>query len=326
LPPSIEASFAGHLERALGDSTGYYERIEKILKSFSTYQYELGFNDRVHTEKMADFLTSTKRGDCTEFSNSTAILSRLAGIPARVVTGYLVSKQLQTPVHLQGLFMLRQALEPLQQFPPGQLILVTTAHRHSWVQLYLPDFGWVDFETTEYALPPLPGNDLNALDVVIPLIEEQQLLDPGLKIPWETIILVLLAAAGGALVFLYLYRYGREIYLAVLSRGQGSRALRALLTLLLMKLSVNGYQLKPISQTPLEYARAYPELESFAGVYTRLRFREQLTPPEGDQLWQQLRVEYSGILSRYRRRGFKSGLRRIFSLKGLYYGWSLYWG
>ncbi len=310
----------------MGETTGYYARIEKILRSFSTYQYELGFNDNVQVAKMENFLVRTRRGDCTEFSNSTAILFRLAGIPARVVTGYLASKQLQTPVHLQGTFMLRQAVKPLQQYPLNQLVLVTTAHRHSWVQLYLPGYGWVDFEPTAYALPPLPGNDLNALDVVIPLIQGEDLTERRPQIPWKTVLLVVFSLAAGTLLLLYLYRYAREIYLSAVSQGQSPKALRALLTLLLMKLSTNGYDLKPPAQTPLEYAARYPGLHPFTLLYTRLRFRERFTPEERALHWQQLRERYQQILDQTRAKGLKNGLKRLFSLKGLYYGWSLYWG
>jgi len=320
LPAAVQSSFENHLQQAVGDRTGYYERIEGILKSFAGYQYELGFDDTVHVTKMENFLLHLKRGDCTEFSNTTAILCRLAGIPSRVVTGYLVSRQLQTTVHRQGVYFLREVIESLQEFPLDQLVLVTTAHLHSWVQLYLPGYGWVDFETTDYALPPLAGGDLNALDVVIPLIQGETIGEERFRFPWKSLLIILLGVSAGMVIILYLYRYGREIYLRTLSKGQSLKALKALQTLFLIKLSVNGYDYKASSHTPLEYAARYPELYPFAVLYTVLRFRERFDPGEKELRWQQLRASYSRILEDCRRTGVKSRLRRLFSLRSLYYG------
>jgi transglutaminase-like putative cysteine protease len=311
-------SFLSYLSQALGDTTGYYGRIQAILESFSTFQYDIGFDDNTSVAKMEHFLTDRRQGDCTEFSNTSAILLRLAGIPARVVTGYLASRDLQSFAHLRGLFMLREAIPELQEYPFGNLYLVTTAQRHSWVQAYIPSFGWVDFESTAYALPPPPGRDPNSMNVVIPLIQGEQ-LRPGFRFPWLLAMQFLLALTALVLIGVYVFRFARKAYLRGVSRREDLRALKALYTLLLIRLAEGGWEVKRPFLTPMEYAVDHPELHSFAEIYTMLRFRENLEPGERAEAWRALRTSYREILEMSRRPGLLAGLRRVFSLKGLYY-------
>jgi transglutaminase-like putative cysteine protease len=320
IPLSAEhrQSFLSYLEEAVGDKTGYYQRIEAILKSFSTFQYDIGFDDNTTVARMERFLLDQRRGDCTEFSNTSAILFRLAGIPARVVTGYLASRNLQSFAHLRGLFMLREAIPELQEFPFGDLYLVTTAQRHSWVQVYIPSFGWVDFESTAYALPPPPGRNPNSMNVVIPLIQGEE-LRRGFRFPWLLALQFLLALTVLTLVGIYTFRFARKLYLRSVSRREDLRALKALYTLLLIQLAERGWEVKRPFLTPMEYADDHPELEGFAEIYTMLRFRENLEPGERTEAWRALRAGYREILESSRRPGLFAALRRAFSLKGLYY-------
>jgi transglutaminase-like putative cysteine protease len=319
LPPDAQSAFQAHLQRVLSGKTGYLERIAAILKGYSTYQYELGYNEDTSVARMEEFLVRTRTGDCTEFSNSAAILLRLAGIPSRVVTGYLASRDLQSFAHMQAIRVLRRAIPPLQEFPPGELYLVTTSQRHSWVQAWLPGYGWVDIESTAFAIPPPPGKNPGDMDVVIPLIQPQPQDQPVFRFPWLLAMQALAGLALAGLVGLYLYRLLRQAWLALMALGTGTRALRALYQLLLVRLSGRGYELKKPSQTPAEYARRYPELGRFAALYTRLRYREQMNAEERAQAWEELRASYAEILRLTRRSGLGPLARRLFSLRALYY-------
>lgn len=89
-----------------------------------------------------------KVGYCEQFAAAMAYLSRLAGIPARVVVGF-------TPGTLRN---------------DGRYV-VTNRDAHAWPELYFPSTGWVRFEPTTrngtqrpgYAVPPDtspgPGED-----------------------------------------------------------------------------------------------------------------------------------------------------------------------
>jgi transglutaminase-like putative cysteine protease len=108
--------------------------------------------------------------------------------------------------------MLRQALPPLQAFPLEELFLVTTAHRHSWAQFWLPRYGWVDFATTSFAIPPLGFGDPNNRDVVIPLIREDSPLVPIPIFPWKTLLRFICILGVLCIAALYGFRYGRELW------------------------------------------------------------------------------------------------------------------
>jgi len=310
--------FLGYLAGLLKQGMSPWQRIDGILRGWGGHQYQIGFTDDVSVDRMKSFLTEDKTGDCTEFSNTTALLARLAGIPSRVVTGWLASSDLQTPAHVRGLLLLKERIPLLKQIPLEELFLVTNAHRHSWVQLYLAEFGWVDFETTAYALPPPPGGDANSMDVVIPLIEERD-SEHQAPFPWLLLarIMGIVALVGAAVV--YLYRYGSEIVLRLLARRRDRIGLRALYRLLLMRLAAEGYQVKVPSETPLEYSGRYSLLAEFAALYTRLYYRSR--SDADDELWAQVRAAWTEILNKARRKGPGGLLRRSFSLRGLYYQW-----
>lgn len=312
-------SFLSYLQQAIEGTDGYFERIEAILKSFSSFQYDIGFDDNTSVAKMERFLLDKRQGDCTEFSNTAAILLRLADVPARVVTGYLASRDLQSFAHLRGLFMLREAIPELQEHPFRDLYLVTTAQRHSWVQVYIPSFGWVDLESTAYALPPPPSRNPNSMNVVIPLIQGEETEHRGFRFPWLLAFQALLALAVLSLAGLYTFRFARKLYLRGLIRREDLRGLKALYTLLLINLAERGMEVKRPFLTPMEYAREHPELSRFAGLYTMLRFRERLGAEERTRAWRALRACYGEILAAGKRPGLAAALRRVFSLKGLYY-------
>ncbi len=323
LDPAQERDFRRHLaqaKRGLKDP-GYFELLEAILRGFEKYQYEMGFDEDTRSAKLHEFLTKTKTGDCTEFAHTAAMLARLEGIPARVVVGYLASDDLQTPAHIRGMHELRKRIKPLQDFPMEHLYLVTNAHRHAWVQFFLPGFGWIDFETTAFAIPPEPEMNANNMDVLIPMIEEEAVPQkkPEFVFPTRLALRVLAIAILGVLALLYLMRLGREWYYYFASRGRSRRALKSRFTYLLMQLARDGQPIKAPSQTSLEYAEERPALRPFAATYTTLLFKRNYAAGEEEALWQRLNEQHRSALVELRRPGLLSVLRRLLSLRSLYY-------
>jgi transglutaminase-like putative cysteine protease len=315
--------FEAHLRGALEGKAGYFEKIVAILRSFSAFQYNIGYDENTSISAMVDFLTFTKEGDCTEFSNTSAILARLAGIPSRVVTGFLASGDLQTMSHIRGLAILRGAIKPLREYPLEELFLVTTAHRHSWVQFWLPEYGWVDFETTSFALPPTGSGDPNNQDVVIPLLQEDPSLVPVRSFPWRTLLRWGAYLLAGAIFLAYSFRYGREAYLTLRSRRTDDGGVRALYRLLLIRLASEGRPLTTPAKTTREYSDFFPEepaFAEFAALYTRLRYREN-SPEERAALHASLSREFLLVTEGLRRPGPAGALRRLFSLRSLSYIW-----
>jgi hypothetical protein len=320
----FEAHLRGALEAARGENVpeGPFGRILAILKSFSAFQYNAGYTDDTSIPALVDFLTYTKEGDCTEFSNTAAVLGRLAGIPSRVVTGFLAAEDLQTPAHLRGLAVLRNQIELLQKFPPEDLFLVTTAHRHSWTQFWLSGYGWVDFEATAFAIPPIGLGDANNRDVVIPLFEKDPEITPLRSFPWRPVMRALGILLCAAIASAYALRYGRELLLLFRARRCDGKGVIAVYKLLLMRLAAEGRPIKPPSQTSFDYAGFFPDepaFKPFAALYTQLRYRDFSDKTELVQVHEALRGEYRKILAGQRRGGPLGALRRVFSLRGLAY-------
>lgn len=75
------------------------------------------------------FLFEAKNGYCTHFASSFAIAARIVGIPSRVVSGYKADYSSRIENYL----------------------VVKQKDAHAWVELYLPNKGWVRFEPTATA-------------------------------------------------------------------------------------------------------------------------------------------------------------------------------
>ena len=312
--------------RIMGDlRNDYMETILAILLSFSEYQYNVNTNHYSSVADMIQFLTVTREGDCVEFSNTAALLGRLAGIPSRVVTGFLAAHGLQTPAHLRGLAALRSRIPILQEFPFDDLILVTDAHGHSWTQFYVPEFGWLDFEATAFAIPPTGLGDGNLRDVVIPLFDENRLFAPVRAFPWQPVLRTMLFLAFLSLVGAYVLRYGREFALGMSARRGGRAGARSLYLLLLARLAADGKPIKPVSKTAPEYARLFDGTEQdsaftpFAELYSELRWRQFGDTAEMEKRFERLKDEYNRLLAENRRRGVLAGISRVFSLRALAY-------
>jgi len=111
-----------------------YEDVDKralALKDFFksqalTYTLKPDALDTNHTTD--SFLFDKKRGYCVHFASSFVTMARMAGIPARVVTGYKSDKE-----------------ESLNNY-----LAVKEKDAHAWTELYI-NKHWVRFETTNTA-------------------------------------------------------------------------------------------------------------------------------------------------------------------------------
>ena len=302
----------------------HLEKIIALLSSFNTFQYNLNYDENHSIDALKDFLFTYKEGDCVEFSNTLALLGRLAGIPSRVVTGYLAAESLQTIAHLRGIASLQAQIPALQQFPFENLYMVTNIHSHSWAQFYIPGYGWLDFEATSFAIPPAGMGDFNNWDVVIPLIDENRTFTQVRRFPWQAAGRTLLTLAIIALITAYILRYGRELILYIAAKQSSRKGARALYLLLLARLAADNQPIKPASKTASEYSQLFadketPHFKNFANIYSQLRWRNFETQTDFDTHFTQLKKEYQNILTTTRKKGIHRWLLRIINLKGLAY-------
>ena len=321
LPAAQKARLKQWVQSHMGENGGYFARLNAILQGYRDYRYKMGFSEDSSVAAIEKFLFQTKEGDCTEFANATALLARIAGIPARVVTGYIASKDLQTPAHRGGIKHLREKIPALQKFPIEDLYLVTTSHHHAWAQVYMPGYGWVDIETTSFAIPPPPEFDPNAMDVIIPMIdEEENAKEPqDFAFPWVFAGKLLGGLAILVIAGLYMFRFGRLAYHAIGARKNNRRGLDHILSLLYIRLAENGQPVRRLSETPIEYGSHSRFTAPFAGTYTMLRFKETMTDEQRKQAFDQLRKEYKDVLVASKKPGLWSWLKRTFTLRGFRY-------
>jgi len=71
-----------------------------------------------------------RRGVCQDFAHLLIAGMRVMGLPARYVSGYLLTRP-----------------------PPGKEKLVGADASHAWVSVWAPDAGWVDFDPTNDLIP-----------------------------------------------------------------------------------------------------------------------------------------------------------------------------
>jgi transglutaminase-like putative cysteine protease len=99
--------------------------IESYLRK--TYPYDLNIPAPPEDQDVADyFLFDLRRGYCDYYATAMVVLARASGIPARFVSGYS-----------SGGYDAANA-----QY------VVRELNAHSWVEIYFPEIGWVEFEPT----------------------------------------------------------------------------------------------------------------------------------------------------------------------------------
>jgi len=123
--PELAHTFAAHaasdLERA--------RAIERHLRSDFGYTLELPRQEV--QDPLAYFLFTRKKGYCEYFASAMTVMLRTLGIPARLVTGFQ-----------SGIYN-----------PISELWVVRASDAHSWVEGWIPGYGWITFDPT----PPDPN-------------------------------------------------------------------------------------------------------------------------------------------------------------------------
>jgi transglutaminase-like putative cysteine protease len=102
------------------------EYVQRLLDYFGGEQFTYSEVPPKESSTLDGFLFETKQGYCQQYSGAMALLLRMAGIPARVVSGFSTgATDLKT-----GEFVVRDF------------------DAHSWVEVYYPSWGWLTFDPT----------------------------------------------------------------------------------------------------------------------------------------------------------------------------------
>ncbi len=106
--------------------------VQAVLRSFNQDGFTYTLTPPLLGEHSVDeFLFAAKSGFCEHFSSAFVVLMRAAGIPARIVTGYLGGE-----------------LNPI-----GDYLIVRQADAHAWSEVWLQDEGWVRVDPTAAVSP-----------------------------------------------------------------------------------------------------------------------------------------------------------------------------
>ncbi|MBV8144670.1 MAG: DUF3488 domain-containing protein [Gammaproteobacteria bacterium] len=87
--------------------------------------------ERLGPDAIDDFLFRTRVGFCGHYASAFVVLMRGAGIPARVVTGYLGGEWI----------------------PFGGYLLVRQSEAHAWAEVWLEGWGWTRVDPTAVVAP-----------------------------------------------------------------------------------------------------------------------------------------------------------------------------
>lgn len=154
-----------------------YDRAVAIETYLRTFEYDLDIPQPPlgkNIDIVDYFLFTLQRGYCDYYASSMVILARAAGLPARFVQGYI-----------GGTYD-----------SENNVYLITEDQAHSWVEIYFPDYGWIEFEPTAgrpaierqaEKLPELPVELEIDAGFLGPLDEDFPPLELPAESPWQTL-------------------------------------------------------------------------------------------------------------------------------------------
>ena len=108
------------------------EFVNRVLRHFNQENFYYTLNPpllSLHT--VDEFLFETRSGFCEHYASTFTVMMRMAGIPARVVTGYMGGWYNNI----------------------GNYVLVRQSDAHAWTEVWLPDKGWTRVDPTAAVAP-----------------------------------------------------------------------------------------------------------------------------------------------------------------------------
>lgn len=305
LPPGFNpraAEFAKALRQKFADDKALMREVLAMFRDESFF-YTLS-PPPLGNHPVDDFLFTTRKGFCEHYASAFAVLMRAAGIPARIVTGYLGG----------------------EINPVGNYMIVRQAEAHAWTEVWFRDEGWVRVDPTAAVSPQrvesgiaaaVPGTDPLPLGLRrdYPWLRQLQLTWDSLANTWNQWVLgynperqrqllsragiddatwramsVILIIATGLIVLVFALFALRRLRAAV-----DDPVKRAYLAFC-WKLGRKGLP-RDAAEGPLAYAarlaRSRPDLAAAAGaitqLYVALRYGENAGPGGVRQLQDEVR-------------------------------------
>jgi transglutaminase-like putative cysteine protease len=114
-----------------------YEKVYSVMRYLAeNMNYTLTLKGGEGAFPIEEFLFRNRAGHCEYFATAMVVLLRSAGIPSRIVNGFMGGEWNEH----------------------GRFILIRERHAHSWVEVFFPKYGWVSFDPTPYDVGVLAYN------------------------------------------------------------------------------------------------------------------------------------------------------------------------
>ncbi len=119
------------IELAAQVTANYDNPFDKSLAVRDYLRANITYNDQIAAapdgvDPVHYTLFDLKEGYCNYYASAMAVMLRSQGVPARVVSGYALGEYDE----------------------PSQSYRVRAANLHTWVEVYFPNYGWIQFEPT----------------------------------------------------------------------------------------------------------------------------------------------------------------------------------
>ncbi len=109
-----------------------YDKAAELERRLRTeFGYTLDLPQKREADPVASFLFERRKGHCEYFAASMTVMLRTLDVPARLVNGFLTGEYNEV----------------------GENYIVRAADAHTWVEVFFPGIGWVEFDPT----PPDPN-------------------------------------------------------------------------------------------------------------------------------------------------------------------------
>lgn len=105
----------------------YFLALDENGKQIYTYTDNPGVPDIPNASKLMYFLFENKKGYCAYYAGATLFMLRALGIPSRITVGFMTVDRSDKNKGWYWYY---------------------ADQAHAWVQVYFPEYGWLDFDTT----------------------------------------------------------------------------------------------------------------------------------------------------------------------------------
>jgi protein-glutamine gamma-glutamyltransferase len=132
LPPGAAPQARELAQQWRSESAGPREIVQRALQMYGDQPFLYTLEPPPLDQDPVDqFLFETRAGFCEHYASSFAVLMRAAGVPARVVTGYLGGE-----------------VNPVDEF-----LIVRQSEAHAWTEVWIDGEGWIRVDPTAAVSP-----------------------------------------------------------------------------------------------------------------------------------------------------------------------------